>query len=287
MNLCIQRIIDFGGNDMPEVSVIMSVYNLSDKKILEQSIGSILQQTFEDLELIICDDGSTDDTVKILRQIARKDSRIRLIENKENRKAGYARNTCIKYASGRYIAIMDADDCSHPQRIEKQREYMEEHPEYGFVGSRGEFFVYGLGDDEECYWFCEEPEPRDFLFSLPFVHASCMFRKEVLEKVQGYDCAKHVVRSEDYDMLLRIYGEGYRAKNLQEVLYYIRRDENQYRRRKYRYRFNEAYIKYRGFKKLGLMPQAMLYVIKPVIVGLIPIRLTAKIQKLHYSKKQG
>lgn len=276
-----------GGTTMPEVSVIMAVYNIAEGNILNEAIDSILNQTYRDFEFIICDDASTDCTWKILQEIAKRDSRIITIQNNKNRKAGYTRNACIKRAKGRYIMIMDDDDIAAPERIERLHNFLTSNKDYAFVGSKGEFFIQKIGDDKENYWYCETPEPEDFLFSLPFVHASIMFRKEVLEKVNGYDCAKQVIRVEDYDMLLRIYGEDMRGYNLDEVLYYIRRDENQYKRRKYRYRFHEAYVKFRGYKKLGLMPKGMVYVIKPLIVGLIPIHLMKVIQKKYYKNKQG
>lgn len=272
---------------MPEISVIMAVYNMAEGNILHEAVDSILKQTYQDFEFIICDDASTDRTWEILQEIAQKDSRIITIHNEENRKAGYARNTCIKQARGRYIMIMDDDDISAPERISHLHSFLEEHPAYAFAGSKGRFFIHQVGDDEENYWYCQEPKPEDFLFSLPFVHASIMFRREALERVGGYDCSRRVVRAEDYDMLLRIYGEGMRGYNLDEVLYYIRRDADQYKRRKYRYRFHEAYIKFRGYKKLGLMPGGIIYVIKPLIVGLIPIRFMKVIQKKYYRNKQG
>ncbi len=270
----------------PDVSVIMAVYNLSDKQILGESIRSVLNQTFQNLELIICDDASTDGTWEALKEIAATDDRIRLLRNRENRKAGYARNRCIKSAAGDYIAVMDADDVSAPDRIEKQYGFLQRHPEIAFVGSRGEFFKYRIGDDGELYWYKKQPQERDFLFSLPFVHASILFRKEALLCVRGYDSGKRAIRAEDYDLLLRLYGEGKKGYNLDAVLYYIRRDEKQYKRRKYRYRLHEAYIKYRGFKNLGLFPGGILYVIKPLLVGLIPMPIMKAIQKSYYGRKQ-
>ena len=89
---------------------------------------------------------------------------------------------------------------------------------------------------------------------------------------------------EDYDMLLRLYANGCYGSNVEDILYYIRRDENQYKRRKYRYRWNEAKMKYQGFSSLGLMPKGMIYVIKPLIVGLIPWRVSAILQKKYYRK---
>lgn len=268
-----------------KVSVIMSTYNEGDGKQLKQAVDSILQQTLDDFEFIICDDGSTDNTWEVLKKIQTLDQRIKIIHNRENKKAGFARNTAIRQTHGEYVAIMDSDDIVHRERLRKQAEYLDRYSNYAFVGTKGEFFVDTVGDDGECYMFLESPEPKDFLFSLPFVHASIMIRREVLKEVKGYDCSKKVVRAEDYDMLLRIYGAGYRGGNLPEVLYYIRRDANQYKRRKYRYRFHEAYVKYRGFKKLKLLPKGIVYVIKPLIVGLIPIPLMKVIQKKYYAGK--
>lgn len=271
---------------MPEISVVMSVYNLAGGQILKKSVYSILDQDFEDFELLICDDGSTDGTFELLKGMARKDSRIRLFRNKMNRKAGYARNRCIKSAKGKFIAIMDADDISAKSRLRMQYSYLTKHPDIDFVGCRGEFFVNRIGDDGEIYWYCKRPQPEDFLFSLPFVHASIMFRREALKKVHGYDTSRWVTRAEDYDILLRLYEEGCYGANLPEVLYYIRRDANQYKRRKYRYRINEAHIKWRAFYRLGLFPKGMFFAAKPMIVGLIPMRLLSVVQKKYYAGKR-
>lgn len=269
---------------LPKISVIMSVYNTQDRRVLGAAIHSIRNQTCKDWELIICDDGSTDHTWETLRNLVGNDPRILCIRNKKNHKAGYARNVCINAARGQYIAIMDADDIAGRDRLQKELAYLENHPKAAFVGCRGEFFVRNVGDDGELYWFCRHPKPKDFLFSLPFVHASLMFRQEVLRRIGGYDCSKRAVRAEDYDLLLRLYSEGCYGTNLSDVLYYIRRDEKQYRRRKYRYRFHEAYIKYRSFKKLGLMPKGMAYAAKPLIAGLVPVRLRTILQKKYYMR---
>lgn len=269
---------------MPKISVIMAVYNMQDKRILGKAIRSIRNQTFRDWELIICDDGSTDHTWETLQELVKDDPRIFCIHQKKNQKAGYARNACIYAARGQYIAIMDADDISDPKRLQRQYAYLEKHPKVAFVGCRGAFFVKSIGDDGELYWFCRHPGPKDFLFSLPFVHASLMFRQEALRQVGGYDCSRRTVRVEDYELLMRLYSEGYYGRNLSEVLYYIRRDEDQYRRRKYRYRFHEAYIKYQYFKKMGLMPGGIPYAVKPLLAGLVPVRLRTMLQKKYYMR---
>ena len=270
---------DIEGKRMPEISVVMAVWNTQEEQVICAAIDSIRNQTFQDWEFLICDDGSTDQTWNVLKHATANDPRIRLLHNSRNRKAGYARNACIKAAHGKYLAVMDADDISAPDRLEKEYNYLKKHPETAFVGCIGEFFICLVGDDGERYWFCEHPGPEDFLFSLPFVHASLMFRKEALQQAGGYDSSRRAVRVEDYDLLLRLYGMGYCGSNLPEVLYYIRRDQKQYRRRKYRYRFLEAAMKYRNFKNLGLFPKGLLYAAKPLAVGLLPVCVTAALQK--------
>ena len=90
------------------------------------------------------------------------------------------------------------------------------------------------------------------------------------------------MRADDYDLLLRFYKEGRYGANLDEVLYYIRRDKKQFQRRKYRYRFHEAYVKYKGFQKLSLMPKGIFYAIKPLFVGLLPHGFVKVLQQRYY-----
>ena len=118
--------------------------------------------------------------------------------------------------------------------------------------------------------------------TLPFVHASIMVRREVIRKIGGYSTEQAVIRSEDYDMLMRAYALGYTGVNMADVMYFIRLDEGTYQRRKYCYRLNECIVKFRGFSKLGLMPKGILYAIKPLIVGLIPIKLLNALKRRYY-----
>ena len=120
--------------------------------------------------------------------------------------------------------------------------------------------------------------------TLPYVHASLMFRRGVLESVGGYREIARVKRSEDYDLLLRLYEAGYRGANLPEVLYYIRQDKAAIKKRKYRYRFPETIVKLEGFYRLGLMPKGFLYAVKPLVVGLLPDRLLVKLKTNYYEK---
>lgn len=267
---------------MPIVSVIMPVFNAGDGNELGQAIQSILQQTMTDFELVICDDASTDDTWNHLKKWATIDSRIVLLQNTVNQKAGAARNHCIDQSQGRFIAFMDADDISAPTRLQTQLDFLNSHPEIAFVGTRGEFFHETLGDLKQHYWFVKQPQPKDFLMTLPFVHASIMIRRDVIQKIGGYSAEQAVIRSEDYAMLMRAYAMKYVGVNLPDAMYFIRLNESTYQKRKYCYRLNECIVKFRGFSKLGLMPKGVLYAIKPLIVGLIPIKLLNALKRRYY-----
>lgn len=266
------------------VSVIMSVFNTNDEKVLQHSIESILAQTFSNFEFIICDDGSTDGTYEILTNISKGDSRIKLIRNEINMRAATARNRCISLSKGKYIAVMDADDYSAVNRLQIQLDFLENNKEFDFVGSSADLY------NENGIWghrkYNSFPENKDFLFVIPFIHASVMFRKKALEEVGGYRVAKETNRTEDYDLFMRLYANGNKGANLEDTLYFVQEDQSLYKRRKYRHKFNEAVVRYKGFSALGLMPGGFLYVIKPLIVGLIPLSILNLLKDKYYRHKK-
>lgn len=260
----------------PKVSVIMPLYNV--EKDLEKSVYSIINQTYQNIEIIMCDDCSTDDSLKLAQKLAKKDERIIVLKNDKNLRAGATRNKCIEYASGKYIAIQDADDYSETTRIEKQVEVLEKHPEFAFVSSS----VYRF--DEQGIWgeynpWSKEPQAKDFLWGLPYVHPATMFKKDVLDEIKGYRVAKDTARTEDFDLFLRLHIAGYKGYNIQEKLCYYNENIDAYMRRKYRYRIDEARTRIKAYKKLNLMPQGYLFVLKPLLVGLIPRKLQYKLRK--------
>ena len=112
-----------------KISIIMGIYNCSET--LPEAIDSIIAQTYENWELIMCDDASTDDTYKIAEEYKNKYSdKIILIRNEKNSRLAFSLNHCLKYASGKYVARMDADDVSVPKRFEKQINFLKEHPDF-------------------------------------------------------------------------------------------------------------------------------------------------------------
>lgn len=262
---------------MTKISVIMGMYNTKNKDYLKQSLDSILNQTYTDFELIICDDGSTNDCIKWAKQIVKKDKRVVFIKNDRNRGLAFALNHCLKVAKGEYIARMDDDDISHLDRFEKQIKYLEEH-NVDLVSNNINLF-----DEKGIYNTLKYPEhitKKDFLFSNPIVHPSVMAKKEAFDIVEGYRDIKKTVRVEDYDMFMRMFEKGIKMDTIQEVLLDYRDDrDNALRRKKFKSRINEFKVRLDGFKRLGLYPIGIIYATKPLFMAVLPIWLITMIRK--------
>lgn len=264
------------------VSIIMGVFNIEKLRVFEDSMLSILNQDYKNFEFIICNDGSTDKTGEILHEWCQKDKRIKIITSEENRGLASALNKCIEESRGKYIARHDADDISDKLRIKKQIQFLNTNDDVDFVGCNVSLY------DENGIWgrrlFKDLPEKEDFLFIMPFVHGTLIFRKESLIKCGKYRVSKFTIRAEDYDMLMKMYSMKMKGANLQEELYLYMEDVNSIKRRKYKERIYEMVIRWKGFYNMGMFPKAIPYVIKPLIVGLIPISIMHKIKIMQYKK---
>lgn len=267
---------------MPKVSVIMGVYNCKNKKLLKKSIESIVNQSYKDWEFIICNDGSNDDTLDCLYNISKMDERIKIISYDINKGLNNALNTCLKLASGEYIARQDDDDYSDKERLKRETEFLDNNLDYAIVGT-----LANVCNDEGKwgeYIVEEEPTKNSFLWNSPFIHPSVMIRAEVYRAVNGYRISKETRRCEDYDMFMRMYALGFKGYNIQEKLYnyrFINHSNKKYRSMKYR--VDEAIVRFKGYKELKILfPKGILYVIKPIIIGLIPQRIYYHIINKHY-----
>lgn len=268
--------------EAPLVSVMMGVYYVRhDTLLLERSVCSMLNQSIQNLELLICDDGSSPDAVALMERLARQDERIRLIRTGDAYSLPRKLNVCLKAARGDWVARMDDDDYSHPERLEKQLAYLREHPGVGFVGCNVNLWRDGqlVGERD----FPEQPTVRDFYFVQPFIHPTLLFRRKVLEAVHGYSEDEHCILCEDYDLLLRLYAAGYRGANLKERLFDYTVPATAKGSRKMSHRWNEAVTRYRRFRELGMLPWAWPYVLKPIVVGLVPEPLLKKLKQVRKS----
>ncbi len=255
---------------MPRVSVIMPVYN--NAEYIGEALDSILNQSFQDLEIVVCDDASDDGTTAILEDYAEANpDRVKLIRNSENRGKEYSMNRCLKIADGEFIARMDGDDISHKDRILKQVSFLDEHPEYTFVsasmmlfdenGSFGAIILEG------------EPNLVEFSYRSPFPHASVVIKRSAFLRIEGYSIGKRYERVQDWDLFVRLYENGYRGYNLKETLYFYREDRFAYKRRPFKYRINETYIGASAVRKLHLPVLYYLFSLRSIIVGILPTRL--------------
>ena len=163
---------------MSEISVIMGVYNCKDFELLKKSVNSIINQTYTDWEFIICNDGSTNNTLNELNEISKLDNRIKIITYDKNKGLEYALNSCIEVAKGRYIARQDDDDESYPERFEKEIKFLNENPNYAWVGTIA--YVYDGNGIYGVYDLPEKPEKKSFLWNSPFLHPSVIFRRDAL-----------------------------------------------------------------------------------------------------------
>lgn len=267
------------------ISVIMGVYNQNDEKVLREAVDSILNQTFKDFEFIIYDDGSQPDAALILEEIGKIDPRIVLIGQEKNHGLAFSLNACIEQARGKYIARMDADDISDPNRFKVQYDFLEKNPQYSWCGCNARLL------DENGIWGMREmpeaPVEKDYLKYSPYIHPTVMYRASLFEETEGYKVSEETLLCEDYEIFMRLRQMGKRGYNIQETLFTYREDSDSYRRRDFKRSINEAKVRFDNFKKLHILfPTGWLYVLRPIIGSLIPRELLYIIKRRKTWKKE-
>ena len=213
---------------IPQVSINMICRN--EEQLIHQAIESIIHQTFSHWELIVVDDGSTDRTRKIVASYAAEDLRIKLYTQKPLGRP-QARNHALRVSKGEYLAIMDADDVSHPDRLAKQVAFLDAHPDHAMISTQ--------------IWFCQKnltpvlksnfplnDEEYQMIRNIPNCqtppYGCAMFRRNVFEEVGEYN--KKLSRAQDYDLTLRIRKyTKHKIAALPEALYYYRIDSRLFR----------------------------------------------------------
>ena len=261
------------------VSVIMSVYNCA--LYLAEAIESILGQTFTGWELIICDDGSSDDSFSVAERYAEQHpGKIRVIRLEKNSGQAVARNRCLALAKGKYVATMDGDDTCDPERLKKELECLMSHPEIDFVGTGMTIF------DEDGVWGAsipkENPEAKDFMKRMPFCAATCLFRREALEAVGGYREEAKYRRLEDVDLFVRLYAHGFTGMNIREPLYDYREYRATIGRRSFRVRLKVAVYVSEIVKLLKLPAWMCLFGVRGLLVGLLPRGLYRALHRKYH-----
>ena len=273
---------------MVKVSVIMGIYNCA--STLQEALDSLYAQTFQDFEIILCDDGSKDNTYEVALENQRNHPNIVLLRNDQNLGLNATLNKCLAVVQGEYIARMDGDDISLPTRFEKQVKFLDEHPDLSLVSSAMIMF------DEQGEWgqtkMIEFPQVKDFFDHSPFfTHAAVMIKRSVYLEVGGYTVGKRYHRVEDCHLWYKIYAAGYRGGNILEPLYKMRDDRNAVGRRKFQHRINGIYVAIEGFRMLKMPWYNYLYIVKKIVLttikGLLPSSISDILRKKKFNSRHS
>ena len=207
----------------PRVTVLTAVRN--SLPFLNEAIESILAQTSGDLEYLVVDDASTDDSWSAIQQLVARDSRIKAIRNPTQLGAAEALNVALRQARGEYVAILDADDLALPERLERQVDFLERHPDYAAIGSAARLIdATGATLRHETYPSHPASARWNLLFGASLLHSASLYRRELLLGIGGYS-RQHGYLC-DYELLTRIVDHG-KLGNLPDVLACYRRHDRQ------------------------------------------------------------
>lgn len=250
------------------ISVICAVYN-GEKSIL-RAAQSILDGTYKDIELILVDDGSTDGTAAAILRLAEEDKRVKPVFNEGNRGLTYSLNKGLAAAQGQYIARMDADDFSYPERLEKQLEFLESHREFAFVASAARLCHNGKAYGERRYM--PAPTKSDLASRCTFIHPTLLIRREAIDAVNGYRDKKFTRRCEDYDLYFRLYKKGLYGYNLKEALLDYEEDPADNSKHTPATRINEFIVRMRGCAAIR-RPLGFIKAFKCLLLIFVPKRL--------------
>lgn len=244
----------------------MGIYNCADT--LVEALESLEVQTYKNFKIILCDDGSKDNTYDVAKAYADKHNNVLLIRNERNMGLNATLNLCLEYADTEYVARMDGDDRSLPYRFEKEIEFLDAHPEYAIVSGPMNYF-----DENGIFRTSKgngEVKPLDFVKGTPFCHAPCMVRRKAYKVVGGYSVDKRLLRVEDYHLWFKMYAAGYKGYNLEFPIYEMRDDRNAMKRRTWKSRLNEMFVRSQGYRMLKLPLYYQIYALRPILVGFLP-----------------
>lgn len=263
-----------------KISVVMAAFNA--EKYLSEAMDSILSQTYEDLELIVIDDKSTDASGQILKEYAARDSRVTVLENEENLGLTKSLNKGLAIAKGDYIARMDADDISVPERFAKQVAFLDENPDYSFVSCIGRY-IDEDGKQEQLRLF---PETNEEIYAMmpkvdAVMHPGVMFRRDDIAKIGNYCEDFRVVQ--DYDLWFRGMAAGYKFYNIQEPLVLFRRNDSYNTRKSKAYRMVDFQVRKKGYKINKIPLHKRVYLVVPLALAYIPPKV---MDKLFYMLKR-
>lgn len=264
------------------ISILMSTYN--GEKTLSRAINSILNQSYDDFEFIICDDSSNDNTLKILKNFSSLDKRIIIIHNDFNLGLQTSLNKCLKKSKGEFIARMDDDDFAYKDRLKIELNYLKKNNKLSFVGSNICFYSYDRGIYGE-QKYPVSPNKYDLIKACPFSHPTILIKSNVIKSVGGYSEKNIFYRVEDYELWLRLYSKGYRGGNVQSNLLIYKKDRSSISNIKIIDRINLYKLLSYYYKILNINKKYYIFIVFPLIKILFPSKLRTFINYIKYSSK--
>ena len=213
---------------MPLLTVLMPVYNA--EKFLKDSIGSILKQTYSDFELLILDDASTDNSLKIIKAYAKEDKRIKILVNKNNQKQAKCRNRLLKNSKTEFIAWMDADDISLEDRLQTQMDFLKQNSKIDAVGIQ--YSAFGSSGNQPAnftshFSLLDIEIKTNFIFGYDFLFGGSLMRmKKIKQHNLFFDINYKLSTGEDHQYIIDCFS-FMKFANIDKVLYQYRQDSNQ------------------------------------------------------------
>lgn len=268
-----------------KISVIMGVYNCEDT--LAESIESIISQTYDNWELIMCDDCSTDGTFELAKKYQNSfPNKVVLLRNTENMSLAYSLNRCLEIATGEYIARMDGDDKCVPDRFEKQIDFLKGHPDVDLCGTAMQRFD-DNGELGMIDYRPQFPDKNTMKTDTPFNHATIVTHKYVYDRLNGYVVNKYARRAEDRELWYRFFANGFIGQNISEPLYWVRENISAIKRRTVKDRYYGYINNIRGYRLLHFPISAYINLtIRTLIKIIVPTSLAMKYRKIQ-AKKQN
>jgi len=268
----------------PLITVFTPNYNR--EEVLSETIESILNQTYENFEYIIVDDGSTDKSWQIIQEYAKRDNRIKPYCNQQNLRIVKTRNKGFELSSSKakYFAILDSDDIAIPHRLELQVNFLENNPAYGLVGGN----KYLINENSELIGYRNYPTTNQEIKKVitrynPIAQSCVLLRKEVIDQVGKYD--EEWKYCQDYDYWLRV-GKRWKLRNLEMPLIKYRISEGQVKSKnmtqtiRYTYKIQEKAVKEYGYADT-LFNKTYRILLR---ISLIYPKLTYILYRLRFSK---
>ena len=265
---------------MYEVSIIITAFNA--EKYIEDSIISILKQSFKKWIIIAVDDGSSDSTFDILNsfKISLKNQFI-LIKNEKNLGINISLNKALEKVNTPFFTRQDADDLSLPNRLEILINSLKQNTKYHFVSSR----MRSINDEKLVFPtnLITYPKKSDFIVSLPYCNAPTLFRSSILKKIRFNPSKIFKKRFEDYEFFFQCISNNFIGYNVDNITYLVRQDLNYHNKIIPSQRIVEAYLKCRIFIKFRINLINILHIFIPLIKIFIPLKVFKSLLK-NYNK---